>query len=188
MKEKKIRFLFFFLIICFSILARLLPHPPNFAPIGALSLFSGTYLSIKYAPFIPLLVMIASDYFIGFYELKLMISVYLSFFLICLIGFWLKKNKNPLTIVFSSFFTSLFFYLITNFAVWVFTPWYEKSLSGLILAYTLALPFFRNTILGDLFYTVSFFSVYELILNKELFFSFLKRQRTFLRAEIWQNN
>ena len=58
------------------------------------------------------------------------------------------------------YFSTVFF-LISNWAVWQFGVWYDKSLVGLIEAYTLAIPFFRNTIIGDLVYTGSLFAVFE---------------------------
>ena len=151
--------LFFILI---GALVRLLPHPYNFTPIAAIALFGGVYLNKKYAFLIPVLAMLISDYFIGFYSLKLMAAVYGSFVLIGLIGLWLKKHKNYHTVIGASLLSSVLFFIITNFAVWVFTPWYDKTFSGLIYCYFLALPFFRNTLLGDLFYVSAFFGVYEL--------------------------
>ena len=53
--------------------------------------------------------------------------------------------------------------MVTNYAVWQFSPWYEKSLAGLLESYTLALPFFRNTLLGDLFYSAVLFGAYEAV-------------------------
>lgn len=152
-------------------LLRLLPHPPNFAPISAMALFGGTYLNRKSAFLVPLIALFLSDYFIGFYEFKLMLAVYGSFALIALIGLWLKKHKNFKNIVLASLSSSILFYLITNFAVWAFTPWYEKTLAGLIYCYFMALPFFRNTLAGDFFYVGAFFGAYELsiyLVNKKL--------------------
>ncbi|MDI6591681.1 MAG: hypothetical protein QME61_01960 [Patescibacteria group bacterium] len=107
--------------------------------------------------------MIISDLFIGFYEPKLMASVYGSFLLCVILGGWLKGNKNWSTILGSSLLCSLTFFLITNFAVWAFTSWYAKTLSGIIQCYLMTLPFFRNTLLGDLFYVTIFFGAYEMV-------------------------
>lgn len=180
MEERKTKTIFFLSLLFFSIISRILPHSPNFTPIGALSLLSGAYLPKKYSLFVPLSVMFLTDYFIGFYEIKLMISVYGSFILIVLIGFWLKNHRNFITIISSSLIASLLFYIITNFAVWAFTPWYEKNLTGLASSYLLALPFFRNTILGDLFYTFSFFSLYEFLVTKNLFHCIFRKREIFL--------
>lgn len=161
--RKQNNFLALFFIFAGAIL-RLLPHPPNFAPISAMALFGGTYLNKKYALLIPLAAMFLSDIFMGFYSLKLMLSVYGSFALVGLIGLWLKKHKNFQNIIGASLLSSILFYLITNFGVWIFTPWYEKTWEGLIKCYFLALPFFRNTVFGDLFYVGAFFGAYELVM------------------------
>jgi len=140
-----------------------LPHPPNFAPITAIALFGGVYLSRKIAFTLPIVAMVISDIFIGYYEIKLMICVYTAFLLCVMLGFWLKKHKKWQTILGSSVLSALIFFILTNFAVWIFTPWYAKTLSGIIQCYVMALPFFKNTLLSSLFYTTIFFGVYEIV-------------------------
>lgn len=150
------------LMIVFAVLMRLLPHPPNFAPIAALALFGGVYLPKRWAFILPIVALLISDYFIGFYGTT-MLFVYGSFLLTGLIGLWLKKHKNITAVVGASIVSSLFFYLITNFGVWVDpASWYSKDLLGLIDSYIMAIPFFRHTLLGDLFYTGVFFGSFEL--------------------------
>lgn len=153
---------YFFVVA--AVILRIVPHLPNFAPIAALALFGGTYLNKKFALAAPLLAMLISDYFIGFYEPWVMFSVYLSFLLIGLIGLWLRRHKKLSTIVGVTLVGSILFFTLTNFAVWAATPWYPKTWSGLIECYILALPFFRNTLLGDLFYVGSIFGLYELVI------------------------
>jgi hypothetical protein len=153
----------YFLIIAAALL-RLIPHLPNFAPIAAIALFSAVYLNKKYALIIALCAMLISDAFLGFADFWVTISVYGSFLLIGLLGFWLKKNKNAQNLIGASLSASIIFYLLTNFAVWAGTGWYPKTISGLILCYEMAIPFFRNTIFGDLFYCGVLFGVYEVIL------------------------
>lgn len=155
------------LMIIFAIMARLLPHPANFAPITAMALFGGVYLPKKYAFLLPFGALIISDYFLGFYGLE-MVWVYGSFFISGLIGLYIRKRKrkNILTIVSGTLLASLLFFLITNFGVWALPySWYSKDLGGLIQSYIAGIPFFRGTILGDLFYTGVFFGGYELALN-----------------------
>ncbi len=158
----KIVMIFAFIFGC--ALLRLLPHPWNFTPIAAMALFGGVYINKKYALIVPLLAMLVSDYFLGFYEWRLMLAVYGSFLLVGLIGIWLKNQKNLLNIAGASLTGSILFFLITNFAVWAFSSWYTKDFSGLIYCYTLALPFFRNTLMGDLFYAGALFGAYETVL------------------------
>lgn len=151
------------ILVAIGVISRLMPHPWNFAPIAAIGLFSGTYLGIFYSLILPPLSIFFSDIFLGFYEWKLMLAVYGSFALISLIGILIKKYKSFKTILTASLSASILFFLITNFAVWLFTLWYPKTFSGLIQCFILALPFFRNTLLGDLFYTGILFGTYELI-------------------------
>ena len=160
MKMKPIYFAFGFLV--FSVVMRLTPHLPNMAPIGALALFSGVYLKRRYGFLVPVLALLASDLFIGFYDLRLMAVVYGSFALAAVIGWLVRKNKNVLSIALGTLGGSIIFFLTTNFAVWLFSDWYAENLSGLIMSYTLALPFFRNSLMGDIFYTAVFFGLYEL--------------------------
>ena len=150
------------LLVLIGVGLRLLPHPPNFAPITAIALFAGVYLSKRTALILPIAAMAISDIFIGYYAFSLMAVVYGSFLLCVFLGFWLKKNKKWYTIGGSAILGAVLFFLITNFAVWAFTPWYAKTLSGLIQCYFMALPFFKNTLLGDLFYVSAFFGIYEL--------------------------
>ncbi|MDP2946980.1 MAG: hypothetical protein Q8N88_02600 [Nanoarchaeota archaeon] len=149
-------------LVLIGVSLRLLPHPPNFAPIAAIALFAGVYLSRKLAFFLPILAMVISDIFIGYYDFRLMAAVYGSFLICVILGFWLKKNKKWYMIGGSAIFGAILFFLITNFAVWVFTPWYTKTIAGLIQCFLMALPFFKNTLMGNLFYVSCFFGFYEL--------------------------
>jgi general stress protein CsbA len=150
------------IIVVIGVLLRIIPHMPNFAPVAAVALFSGVYFSKKMAIALPVILMLVSDIFIGFYEPKLMISVYASFILCGLLGFWLKNHKKWRMILGCSICSSFVFFILTNFTVFAFTPWYPKTIFGITKCYLMALPFFRNTLLGDLFYTGVFFGAYEL--------------------------
>jgi len=152
-----------YLLILIGVIFRFVPHPANFAPIAAIGLFSGCYLKKKWAFLLPVGAMLISDYFIGFYSWKIMASVYLSFALIGLIGMAVKKHKNVYTVIGSSLGASVLFYLVTNFAVWAFGTMYAHNFAGLIQCYVAAIPFFRNTLLGDMFYVSVLFGSYELI-------------------------
>ena len=153
------------ILIAIGALSRVIPNPANFAPITAMALFGGVYLNKKQALTLPILAMILSDFFIGFDSIPMRLSVYGSFLISVFIGFWIKNHKSSKNIVFASLFSSILFFVITNFAVWAFGTMYLKNLTGLTECYLLAIPFFRNTILGDLFYSGAFFGVYNLLLN-----------------------
>lgn len=160
---KILEFLVVLFLIFIGAILRLLPHPPNFAPIAAIALFGGVYLSKKMAFILPILAMVISDYFLGFYQFSLMAFVYLSFLICVILGFWLKNHKKWYTIFGTSLSGSILFFLLTNFAVWVFTGWYSKNFSGLVQCYLMAIPFLKNTIFGDLFYVTLFFGIYEVM-------------------------
>lgn len=162
-KGENIEFSIGLVFILMAVILRFLPHLPNFAPVEAIALFGGTYLSRKTALILPLTAMLISDIFLGFYQIPVMVFVYGSFLISVLLGFSIKKNKKWYTILGASIFSAIIFFLLTNFAVWAFTPWYAKTFSGIIQCYIMALPFFRNTLLGDLFYVVVFFGAYELV-------------------------
>lgn len=151
------------LLITLGIAARLLPHPANFAPIGAVALFGGIYLTRRYSMILPLIAMFISDIFIGFYTWQIMASVYISFALTGLIGLWVRKNKKLSTVVGGTVLGSILFFLITNFSVWAFGTMYTHDFSGLTQSYIMAIPFFRNSLLGDLFYVGLLVGTYEAI-------------------------
>ena len=142
--SKKEKVLFSFVLI--AALTRLVPHPPNFAPITAMSLFAGAYFTRKQLAFIvPLLAMLISDLFLGFYTIS--IFVYLSFAVIT----WMGQQKNRVTpkLVLLG---SVLFFLISNLGVWLL--YYPKTIDGLVTCFALAVPFFTTSLLGDIFYSV----------------------------------
>jgi hypothetical protein len=155
----KISFVLFLILI--GAATRFFPHAPNFTAIGAMALFGGAYLPKKTALILPILAMAISDAFLGFYDLRMMAFVYGSFLICVFMGFFLKKNKKLYSILAASFLSAFLFFVLTNFAVFIFTPWYEKTLSGLMQCYIMALPFFKNNLLGDIFYTGVFFGAFE---------------------------
>ena len=148
------------LIIVAAAVMRLLPHLPNMTPITAMALFSGVYFTNKnYAFIIPLLAMILSDIVLGFSLITFF--VYASFILVSYIGFASKKIKIT-TILLSS----LSFFIITNFGVWLIG--YPKTLDGLLECYTLALPFFRNSLIGDFLFSGLMYYGFEFISRRYL--------------------
>lgn len=152
------------ILVLIGVACRLLPHAWNFAPIAGIALFAGVYLGRNYAISLPVIAMVIGDLFIGFYELQLMIIVYGCYMVIGLLGTLIKKHKSMETVIAGSIVASVIFFLATNWAVWQFSPWYSKDLVGLVSCYTLALPFFRNTLFGNLFYVSVLFGAYEFIM------------------------
>ncbi|MFA6322104.1 MAG: DUF6580 family putative transport protein [Candidatus Buchananbacteria bacterium] len=151
------------LLVALGVACRILPHFWNFAPVAAVALFSGFYLDRRWAVINPILTMVIGDFFLGFYEWPLMLTVYACFVFVGLLGSWLKEHKSFEVVLASGIFSSVLFFLASNWAVWQFSPWYEKTVTGLINCFTLALPFYRNTLLGDLFYVGVLFGLAEII-------------------------
>jgi hypothetical protein len=159
MKEK----LFPVLVVLVAVMMRFLPHPANIAPIAAMALFGGAYLNKKYATVLPLVAMLISDLFLGFH--RTMPFVYGSFLIASVIGMALKDKIKVRTVIGASLLSSIIFYVVTNFGVWLTSGMYEMTFLGLVKCYVLAIPFFRNTLAGDLFYTVMMFGGYEVMLK-----------------------
>jgi hypothetical protein len=149
-------------LIILAIASRLLSHPANFAPIGALAIFAGAYLHDRRSILIVLAALFISDIFIGFYHPMIMLSVYGGFAITYFISRYTLRSVNFARVLATTLTGSILFYIITNFAVWAFGTMYPHSLSGLIASYTMALPFFRNSLAGDIFYTGVLFSAVEL--------------------------
>lgn len=158
------------LFIAFAAASRLLPHPPNVAPIAAMALFAGaTFADTRLAVAVPLAAMFISDLFLGLHTT--MPFVYGSFLMITGIGRWLRGGSGGVGQTSGSVMrlggaaaaSSVLFFVVTNFGVWATTPIYPKTAAGLWAAYLAGLPFFRNTLLGDLFYCAVLFGGFALI-------------------------
>lgn len=141
-----------------------LPLPPNMAPISAMALFSGAVLPRRLTFVVPLAAMLASDLVIGFYTLPVMVSVYASFALSNILGLRLRRRLHPGRVIVASLAGSVAFFLITNAAVWAFQAMYPHTALGLGQSYLAGLPFFRNTVLGDLLFTGVLVGSYRMIM------------------------
>jgi hypothetical protein len=165
------KFVFVISIIVVAAAMRLIPHWPNFTPIAAIALFGGTKLNKKWLAFlIPITAMLLSDLIIGFHNY--IVAVYLCFAITVSLGIYISRNTKTHQIIFASLISSALFFLITNFAVWLGSPFYTQDFNGLMLCYTAGLPFlndsslgisfFMNGLLGDLFYNTIFFGAFYL--------------------------
>ncbi len=150
---------FLVLIILFAIFSRFIPHPPNFTPITAIALLSSKGFTNRWIIFlIPIISLFISDLFLGLHDS--IPFVYGAFILITLLGISAKKISIGTVLM-----SSTIFFLISNFGVWFYN--YPLTLNGLISCYTLAVPFFLNTILGDLAYcTILIYPYFALRKNK----------------------
>ena len=140
---------------------RLLPHPPNFTPIGAMALFSGAYIGRRPLAFAaPLGALLLSDLVLGFYHG--MATVYFSVALVVMIGMVALKRASALRVGSAAVLSSILFFLITNFGMWMFSGFYPRTLGGLEACYVAAIPFFQNTVVGDLFYAALLFGGFRI--------------------------
>lgn len=147
---------------------------PNFAPIAAVALFAGFYFSNRWlAVLVPIGAMAISDQFAGGYQPLLMAVVYSFLILPAFLGGPLRKIlrergavTTTLSLVGCSLASSLLFFIATNFATWLVTAWYPRSMAGLWQCYVSAIPFFRYTLMGDLFFAGVLFGGYALIHTK----------------------
>lgn len=147
--------------IVLASLSRFLPHPPNFAPIAAIALFGGAYLNNKTMAYIITFAgMLLSDVFLGFHDT--MWAVYACFAVTVFIGNKIAEKKSVKNIVTASVASSALFFIVTNFACWIGSPFYAQNVGGLVECYVSAIPFFSNTLVGDLFYTGVLFGAFYL--------------------------
>src|SRR5690242_19923633 len=119
-------------LVVLGILGRLLPHPPNFAPLDAVCLFSGARMRRWAAFLLPLAVMIISDAalaaFFGVpYSMRGQAVVYAALMLNVVIGRSLLGSNSALRVGAAATLCSLQFFLTTNFAVWTASRIYPHT-------------------------------------------------------------
>ncbi len=163
-----------YLYVLAAIALRLLPHPWNVTPLGAMFLFSGaTFRSKRDSLLVPLVALLVSDYAVihflyhGKYP---WFSPYtwLGFVLVGLIGWTLRSKIAWVRVGVASITGSVVFFLVSNFEVWVDWKLYPHTLAGLLNCYVAALPFFRNSLLGDLAYAALMFGSYQWLRHRQL--------------------
>jgi hypothetical protein len=146
--------------LCFAIAGaaalRLVPHPANFSPIDAMALFSGAYLGRRGLAFIaPLAALVLSDLLLGFYPG--MLFQYAAVAAIVLLGSTGLSRPTILRVGSGAVAASVVFFAVSNLGVWLVSGMYPKSAAGLVDCFAAAIPFFQNTIAGDLFYAMLLF-------------------------------
>lgn len=160
-------------MILAAALTRLLPHPPNFAPVEAMALFGGAYFAARHwALAVPLAAMLVSDLALG----ALLGGIYLDYFFsvdhalvyasiaaITMLGFGLRGRVDGPRLLGYSLAGSVLFFLVTNLGAWLASPLYPATPAGLLAAYVAGIPFFRWTVLGTLFYAALLFGGFALL-------------------------
>ena len=154
-------FLIFIFMFVFIFVFRYFPHPPNFTPVLALTLYSSIYFGLRSSPFV-IMAFALSDFFIGFHHLLIFTWGSLAF--ISIMGAFGKSFLTRLSLLFLS---SIIFFVCSNFGVWLFSEFYSKDFDGLLRCYILAIPFFSNTLISTfifgILFEISIFSKNKLI-------------------------
>ena len=155
------------ILLCLSV-SRLIPHPPNFTSLIALSFYVPTLLGIRYLPAL-IICFVITDLIIGFHSLTFF--TWGSVIIISLISKFF--NKSIYYRIFGALTGAFLFFLITNFGVWMLGS-YGYSFSGLISCFILAIPFFGNTIISTIIYATIIELIYKLFSKNKIFISNLR--------------
>jgi hypothetical protein len=151
-------------LISLDVVARLVPHAPNFTPLAASALFAAAVFRVRILSLaVPLIAMALSDSVMGFYDWRVMAVVYAASVAPAAMALGVARLRSPLVLLSLAGASSIVFFLTTNFAVWAFDGMYTHDLAGLSACYVAALPFFKNTIAGDLFWTCVLFGAHQLV-------------------------
>ena len=162
-------------LILIAAFSRVIPHYPNFTPLCAIALFGAKYFRNRNLAFlIPIVALwfsdviinnfILSQYFEGFtFFYSGFYWQYGTFLLITFLGRKTLNNFSFLKLLGVSISSSLLFFIISNFGVWVSSSFYTKDIMGLITCYTAAIPFYFGTLSGSVFYSFFLFGSYELL-------------------------
>lgn len=150
-----------FCLITLGILSRLVFHVDNFTPVIALALFGGVYLTRKQALLVPVVLFAVTDIILGFHQT--MPFTWGAVLIIVTVGFWVRANKTFTTILGGGLMSALIFFIVTNFGVWLATGLYPLTAAGLVECFTMAVPFFRYTLVSTLLYGAIFFGAYEAV-------------------------
>jgi len=152
-----------FVLIVLAAASRLLPHPPNFAPVAAIGLYAGAYTNRRAALLVPFAALLLSDLVIGFYHPVSMFWNYLAFASCLALGAgWLSRGRGLVRVAGAVLASSVVFFALSNFGMWA-SGYYPRTWAGLVECYTAALPFFRNTLASDVFYSAVLFGGHALL-------------------------
>jgi hypothetical protein len=147
-----------------SAIWRFLPHWANVTPFTALALYTGSQHQSRWSLLTPIIPLALTDLFFGWHAT--IPFVYGSLLIIGLLG-RLLRTQSPLNLMATSLVGSLFFFIITNFGVWLTSGLYPHTLGGLLTACTLGIPFYKNALLGDLLFSLAFFGFMRLMKIKD---------------------
>ena len=151
-------------LVGLDVVARILPHAPDFTPVAASALFAASALRLRaFSVLVPITAMLCADAVLGFYDFKMMAVVYGALAWPALAASLCPRLRHPATTAPLLMSSSLVFFLVINFAVWALSPIYPASAAGLLACYVAALPFLKNMVAGDLFWGGALFGGYWLL-------------------------
>ncbi len=154
-------------IILFLAFSRLIPHAPNFTPLGAMALLSGAFIkNLRVSISIPIIAMFLSDAIIGFHSS--MLYVYGAVALIVVGSHYWLRRLSLVSISLAAIISALAFFLITNFGAWLSHDMYAHTASGLAQAYVAGIPFFKNTLISNILFTAVGFYASQQLPSKQL--------------------
>ncbi|GAC1660027.1 MAG: hypothetical protein NVS9B15_24070 [Acidobacteriaceae bacterium] len=158
-----------FIFVALAAALRLLPHPLHFTPVAAALLFFGARVDRKWM-WAPILLLAAVDSYLTLarYHVQfswLYFAVSLAWYAaIILVGTMLAKRESSGRIIGASLTASISFFLVSNaVSPWIIPGMYSHDMHGVVNALSAGVPFFRNTILSDLFFTALAFGTPYLI-------------------------
>jgi hypothetical protein len=150
-------------LIGLDVFARVVSHALHFTPLAASALFAAAMFRVRLLSLaVPLIAVAVSDSVLGFYDWRQMSVVYAATVLPAAMALYVGRLQSPLVLFSLAVSSSVVFFLATNFAVWAFDIMYTHDFAGLATCYVAALPFFKNTLAGDLFWTCLLFGGYRL--------------------------
>ncbi|HXZ26872.1 MAG TPA: DUF6580 family putative transport protein [Terriglobales bacterium] len=160
-----------YVFVVVAIAFRFLPQTLGFTPLTASLLYFGARMPRKWM-WAPLLLMMAVDVYLtrAVYHYPFtydQLVVWAWYAGMILLGGLLKQKASLARIAGASLAGSVSFFLVSNFAVWLVWNMYPKTLAGLGTCYLLAMPFFRNGVLGDLLFTAAFFGIGALVAARQ---------------------
>lgn len=151
-------------LIALALIGRLVPHPDNFTPVLAVALFGGAMLRGPTAYLVPLGGMFLSDLLLGHAFTWMTPVIYGCMAGATALGRWLSDKRTWAKTGLAAIAGGLLFYVVTNFAVWLTGHGsYPRAIDGLLQCYVAALPFYRNGLAGDIFWTALLFGLYDLV-------------------------
>lgn len=138
------------------IASRLITEIPNFTPTIALVMFTGYLIKNRYLAILVILSsQIISDLYIGIYSS--MVFVYGAYVLIAALMPTIIKSFNIKSMLIASFISPTLFYIITNFGVWITGSMYPLSIAGLLSCYVAGIPFFDESLISTVLFTVTIY-------------------------------